>query len=134
MGSSRSGYGPTEPMEIRPRTSSHNLILAAVGGLFGFITTVNVGYLVLRDFRPFYARGLITLGVLVAGVGSLLGAAGGLVLTKAAAPRTTGEAWALRAMAVLFVVAGVTTPWWTQVFPSRRGWGITSPRGCRCSG
>lgn len=56
-------------------------------------------------------------------MGWLLGAAGGLVLTKAAAPRTTGEAWALRAMAVLFVVAGVTTPWWTQVFPSTQGLG-----------
>jgi membrane protein YqaA with SNARE-associated domain len=109
-------------MEIRPRTSSDALILAIVGGLLGFFATVIAGYLA-RDPFAFYARGLVTASVLGAGVGWLLGTAAGLVLTRAAPPRTAAEAWALRAAAVLFVVAGLTTPWWIQVFPRTQGLG-----------
>jgi len=108
-------------MGIRPRTSSDALILAIIGGLFGFLATVIPGY--LSRGRFFYARGLVTLGVLGAGVGWLFGVSGGLVLTGAALPRTTAEAWTLRATAVLFVVAGLTTPWWTQVLPRTLGLG-----------
>ncbi len=68
-------------------------------------------------------RDLVTLGVLGAGVGWLFGVTGGLVLTEAAPPRTTAGAWTLRATAVLFVVAGLTTPWWSTLLPHEIGWG-----------
>jgi hypothetical protein len=108
-------------MKIRPRTSSNALGLAIVGGLFGFFATVIAGNLAWNG--PLYARGLVTLSVLGAGVGWLLGVTAGSVLSGAAPPRTTAGAWALRATALLFVVGGLTTPWWTQVLPSTQGLG-----------
>jgi hypothetical protein len=97
------------------------LISAIVGGYVGFFATVVTRYVAWHG--PLYARGVVTLGVLGAGVGWLLGTLGGLILTRAAPPRTTAEAWTLRAIAVLFVAAGLTTPWWSQVFPRTLGLG-----------
>jgi hypothetical protein len=84
--------------------------------------TLTAGW-VIRGSSFGYLRGLITAGILVAGVCWLLGVTGGLVLSKAAPPRTDAQAWTLRVAAVLFVVAGLATPWWTQILRNTQGLG-----------
>jgi hypothetical protein len=97
------------------------LVLAASGGFCGFVVTAMTGSAIF-DGR-YDVRDLATLGVLGAGVGWLLGATVGLVLTGATPPRTTAEAWILRATAVLFVIAGLMTPWWSVALPHEISWG-----------
>jgi len=108
-------------MALRPRTSIDTMILAVIGGLIGFLATVIGGYLAWRD--PLYLRGLETLGILGAGIGWLFGATIGLILTGATPPHGGAEAWTLRATAAIFVVAGLTTSWWTLVLPGTQGLG-----------
>jgi len=98
------------------------LICAVVGGTVGFFVTLTAGW-VIRGSSFGYLRGLITAGILGAGVCWLLGVTGGLVLSKAAPPRTDAQVWTLRVAAVLFVVAGLATPWWTQLLSNTQGLG-----------
>jgi hypothetical protein len=87
------------------------LLLAVIGGVVGFGVTRLTGKAILG--HPYELdRVLVTLGVLGAGAGWLLGVTGGLVLTRAAPPPTSVTAWALRALAALFVIAALLMPWW----------------------
>jgi len=87
------------------------VILAVIGGVVGFGVTRWTGMLILG--HPYHLdRVLVTLGVLGAGVGWLLGVTSGSFLTEAEPPRTWVEAWILRALAVLFVIAALLLPWW----------------------
>lgn len=85
--------------------------------------TLTAGW-VIRGSSFGYLRGLITAGILVAGVCWLMGGVTcGLVLSKAAPPQSDAQAWTLRVVAVLFVVAGLATPWWTQMLRNTQGLG-----------
>jgi hypothetical protein len=98
------------------------LICGVVGGTVGFVVTLTAGW-VIRGSSFGYLRGLITAGILGAGVCWLLSATGGLVSSRAAPPRTDVQAWTLRVAAVLFMVAGFATPWWTQLLSNTKGLG-----------
>jgi hypothetical protein len=110
-------------METRTRDAGTSLFLAVVGGAVTFlVVAVGSDYLFLRAIQD-YDRSLITLGLVAAGAGWLLGAVTGLAWTSAAPPRSAVRAWLMRGLAVLFLLAAWTVPTWSQVLPNEIGLG-----------
>ena len=116
-------------METTTRPAGIPLFLAAAGGAASFLVVAVGGDLVLSGIQD-YDRSLVTLGLVAAGAGWLIGATAGLAWTGAAPPRSPARAWGLRALAVLFLVAAWTTPWWSDALPNEVGLGFhVSARG-----
>jgi hypothetical protein len=84
--------------------------MAASGGFAGFLLALIAGSVFTG--RGGYFHGSVALGVVGAGVGWLVGAAAGIVITKAPPPRTRAESWTLLGIAVVFLLAGFTFRWW----------------------
>ena len=111
-------------METTTRATRTPVFLAATAGTVSFLVVAVGGDLWFLAGIQDYDRSLVTLGLVAAGAGWLVGAAAGLAWTAAAPPDSPAAAWALRALGVLFVLAAWTVPWWTQVMPDEVGLGF----------
>jgi hypothetical protein len=110
-------------MQTRTRDAGTTLFLAVVGGTATFlVVAVGSDHVFLEAIQD-YDRSLVTLGLVAAGAGWLLGAAAGLAWTSAAPPRSAARAWLMRGLAVLFLLGAWTVPTWSQVLPNEIGLG-----------
>jgi len=101
--------GDTGPWSETPLTI---LFLAAIGGFLGFgLTGIGTG---IAGHQFNYWQGGVALGVVGAGSGWLVGAAFGMIVTKAPPPTTRSQSWTLLGVAAFFVLAGFTRWWVTE--------------------